>query len=129
MIHGMPPAVIRLYLFLAIHHLNGKKRTFGKMYTLLDHGGYFLNIDVVLAPAPGLEQWYLSLWKDWIDERRWDLGIADDRFGDVIRHYKESEENKPDRLKDQMDALEQIGFRDVDCYYKNGIFSMFGGRK
>ncbi len=116
---------------LAIHHLTMKEKEalFAKIYKLLNQGGYFLNIDVVLAPIQGLEQWYLSLWKDWIDERKWDLRIADDRFDRIIRSYKDAEENKPDTLKDQMNALEQIGFKDVDCYYKNGIFTMFGGRK
>jgi tRNA (cmo5U34)-methyltransferase len=37
--------------------------------------------------------------------------------------------NKPDTLKNQMDTLREIGFKDVDCFYKYGIFSMFGGRK
>jgi tRNA (cmo5U34)-methyltransferase len=116
---------------LAIHHLamNEKVSLFREIFSLLNTGGYFINIDVVLAPTEPLEQWYLSLWRDWIDERRWDLGISDDRFGDIVRRYKEAEENKPDTLKEQMDALEQTGFRDVDCYYKNGIFAIFGGRK
>lgn len=116
---------------LAIHHLamNEKVSLFQKIYGLLNRGGYFVNIDVVLAPTELLEQWYLSQWKDWIDERRWDLGIPDGRFGDIVRRYKEAEENKPDTLKDQIDALDQIGFKDADCYYKNGIFAIFGGRK
>jgi len=28
-----------------------------------------------------------------------------------------------------MDTLREIGFKDVDCFYKYGIFSMFGGRR
>lgn len=116
---------------LAIHHLvmNEKVSLFREIYGLLNRGGYFINIDVVLAPTEPLDQWYLSRWQDWIDEQKWDLGIAEGRFGDIIRRYKEAEENKPDTLKDQIDALEKIGFKDADCYYKNGIFTMFGGRK
>jgi tRNA (cmo5U34)-methyltransferase len=116
---------------LAIHHLsmNEKKALFKKIYRLLRPGGYLVNIDVVLAPSGPLEQWYLSLWKDWIVERTWDLGMAGGAFKGIIRQYKDAEENKPDTLKDQLDALKTIGFKDVDCYYQHGIFTMYGGKR
>ncbi len=116
---------------LAIHHLTMREKAalFDKVYKLLNRGGHFVNIDVVLAPSPRLEKWYLSLWQDWIDEQRWNLGIKAGAFGDIIRNYKRAEENKPDTLQDQLTALESIGFRDVDCYYQYGIFTMFGGRR
>ncbi len=116
---------------LAIHHLamQEKAALFEKIYRLLNRGGYFVNIDVVLAPSPRLEQWYLSLWKDWIDERTWDLGVEAGKFGGVIRQYKDAEENKPDTLNDQLEALRIIGYREVACYYQYGIFSIYGGRK
>lgn len=116
---------------LAIHHLTMKEKAglFDKIYTLLNRGGYFVNIDVVLAPSQRLEMWYLSLWKDWIDERTWDLGLKGSRFEDIIEAYKDNKDNKPDALDNQLDALRSAGFKDVDCYYKYGIFTMYGGRK
>lgn len=116
---------------LAIHHLtlDEKVSLFQYGYKHLNPGGYFINIDVVLAPSQRLEQWYLSLWKDWIDERVWDLGIRGGGFGDIIGKYKAAEENKPDTLEDQLAALRSIGFLDVDCYYKFGIFAVYGGRR
>ena len=116
---------------LAIHHLTmeEKKSLFHKIYSCLNAGGYFLNIDVALSPSETLEQWYLSLWKEWIDEKKASLGIKGDYFNDIVRRYKDNRDNKPDTLKDQMNALADIGFKDVDCFYKYGIFTMYGGRK
>jgi tRNA (cmo5U34)-methyltransferase len=116
---------------LAIHHLtlNEKAALFKRVYDRLRPGGYFVNIDVVLAPSEVLERWYLSLWKDWIDERKRTFGIEGDRFESVIEGYKDNRDNKPDPLHNQLDALQRVGFHDVDCYYKYGIFTMFGGRR
>lgn len=116
---------------LAIHHLSmdEKKALFEKVYRLLKRGGYFLNIDVVLASSGPVEEWFLSLWKDWINERAWDLGIKENQFENIIDGYKDNRDNKPNRLEDQLDALRAAGFADVDCYYKYGIFTIFGGRR
>jgi tRNA (cmo5U34)-methyltransferase len=116
---------------LAIHHLTMKEKRalFRKIYAHLYPGGYFVNIDCVLAPSGTLEQWYMSLWKEWIDEKKLSLGMNGNYFDDIIRRYKDNRDNKPDTLDDQLSALTEIGFRDVDCHYKYGIFAMFGGMK
>lgn len=42
---------------LAMHHLTMQEKTmmFEKIYKLLNRGGYFMNMDVVLAPSDALE--------------------------------------------------------------------------
>jgi len=116
---------------LAIHHLtmDEKIALFRTIYAHLNNEGYFLNIDVILAPSDALEQWYLSLWKRWIEERKSFLRIEGTHHEDIIRRYKENTDNKPDTLDAQLNALQTIGFKDVDCFYKYGIFAMYGGRK
>jgi len=116
---------------LAIHHLtmDEKIALFRTIYAHLNNEGYFLNIDVILAPSDALEQWYLSLWKRWIEERKSFLQIEGRHHEDIIRRYKENTDNKPDTLDAQLNALQTIGFKDVDCFYKYGIFAMYGGRK
>jgi tRNA (cmo5U34)-methyltransferase len=47
----------------------------------------------------------------------------------VPQRYKANSDNVPDTLRVQLEALEKIGFRQVDCYYKFGIYVMFGGQK
>jgi len=112
---------------LAIHHLSmdEKANLFGKIYAGLNDGGYFFIIDVILAPTESLEQWYLLLWKEWMGER----GIEGDYCDDRIRLYKDRANDKPDTLDSQLSALKSVGFKDVDCFYKYGIFAAYGGRK
>ena len=116
---------------LAIHHLTMEEKTvlFKTIYSHLNVDGYFLNIDVVLAPSRALEQWYLLLWKEWIDERKSFLGIEGGHYEDIIWKYKDNADNKPDILAAQLNTLQAIGFKDVDCFYKYGIFTMYGGKK
>jgi tRNA (cmo5U34)-methyltransferase len=116
---------------LAIHHLTmkEKKALFRTIYSHLNVGGYFLNIDVTLAPSETLEHWYLSLWREWISERKTAMGILDNSYDDIIQRYKDNRDNKPDTLDKQLKALKSAGFKDIDCYYKYGIFTMYGGRK
>ncbi|HAK89989.1 MAG TPA: class I SAM-dependent methyltransferase [Nitrospiraceae bacterium] len=116
---------------LAVHHLDmaGKISLFKSLYAHLRPGGFFLNVDVILAPAGSLEQWYLKLWQEWMDDRKAEFGISDSISDDIIRRYKDNEDNKPDTLDDQLNALKNMGFHEVDCFYKYGIFSIYGGRK
>lgn len=116
---------------LAIHHLTlGEKGfLFNKIYSSLTPGGRFVNIDLVKAEQEALEAWYMILWREWIEERKRSLGFEDDIFRDIWRRYKEGKDNKPDTLGDQLRILRETGFIEVDCYYKYGIFTIFGGKK
>jgi len=86
-----------------------------------------MHYDVVSPPTEKLEKWYLSLWRQWIKKHP-----AKERgkklFG-IPEQYKGNPDNIPDTLKTQLDALNKIGFKDVDCFFKYGIFSLFGGSK
>lgn len=116
-----------IYSSLAIHHLSfkEKKDLYAYAYSHLVPGGCFVNYDVVAAPSEGLEAFYLALWRQGIAahpaaEKRQDL-LA------VPEQYKANKDNLPDTLESQLQALAEIGFKDVDCYCKWGIFSLFGG--
>jgi tRNA (cmo5U34)-methyltransferase len=43
--------------------------------------------------------------------------------------YKSKKDNNPSPLFDQLQVLEKTGFKDVDCFFKYGIFALFGGTK
>jgi tRNA (cmo5U34)-methyltransferase len=113
----------------AIHHLEmqEKKAFFEYIYHHLRADGFFLNLDVVLAPYQDLEDWYLSLWREWIQ-----ANVDDVRKSELLpipQQYKDNPDNFPDTLSSQLGALRAIGFKNVDCFYKYGIFTMFGGQR
>jgi tRNA (cmo5U34)-methyltransferase len=114
---------------LAIHHLvmAEKAALFEYIHRHLEPGGFFLNMDVVLSPTDDLESWYLTLWREWIAVHAADSQKA--YLLSVPQRYKDNADNVPDPLLPQLQALERIGFKNVDCYYKYGIFTLFGGSK
>ena len=116
----------------AIHHLamRDKASIFRYVYAHLKAEGCFVNIDVVLAPSDEVREWYYAIWKNWMHDMFERLSIEDEIPEDIITRYENpSSMNKPDTLEAQLEALREAGFKDADCYYKNGIFAVFGGRK
>lgn len=114
---------------LAIHHIHlaEKKNLYAYIRRHLVPGGYFVNYDVVLPPSENLEKWYLLLWHQWINENP-DKERREKLLG-IPGQYKENPDNIPDTLESQLEALKVLGFKNVDCYFKYGIFSVFGGSK
>ncbi len=116
----------------AIHHLEMKDKTalFRFIFEHLHKDGRFINADVVLPPSEGLEAWYIAQWKEIMQAVMDQTGLSDESPDDVVKRYKDpSSMNRPDTLEDQVTALKEAGFREVDCYFKNGIFAVFGGKK
>jgi len=118
-----------VYSSLAVHHLPSaeKKRLYAYIHKLLRPGGCFVHYDVVVPPSAKIEKWYLSLWQQWIANHPDEKG-GKELLG-IPHQYKGNPDNMPDTLASQLEVLEKIGFRDVDCYCKYGIFSLFGGFK
>jgi tRNA (cmo5U34)-methyltransferase len=117
---------------MAIHHLETDEKAllFHLIGSWLHPGGHFIDVDVVQPPSKELEQWYLAIWRDWLTNMMNQYSIKDEVPEDLIARYQDpASMNKPDTLGNQLKALERAGFADVDCYYKNGIFVVFGGKK
>ena len=67
------------------------------------------------------------LWQEWINAHA--ANSQRESLLSVPQQYKDNPDNVPDRLLPQLQALQRIGFKNVDCYFKYGIFAMFGGSK
>jgi tRNA (cmo5U34)-methyltransferase len=96
---------------VAIHHLaNERKRTlYAEIFDLLEPGGVFLNLERVASPTPNLGR----------------------RFHAAMGHDHDPQDPS-DRLLDletQLFWLREIGFADVDCYWKWLELALLGGVK
>ena len=118
-----------IYSSLAIHHLplEEKNKLYTYIYEHLSSGGFFILYDVVLPPSAKLEKFYLSLWREWIKEHS--IKESRENLLGIPEQYKGNPDNIPDTLESQLEALKDVGFSNVDCFYKYGIFSLFGGSK
>lgn len=61
-------------------------------------------------------------------ENQINMGVQES-FEYLPEQYKNNPDNHPDTLNIQLNALKSVGFQQVDCYYKYGIFAIFGGEK
>ena len=95
----------------AIHHVvhERKRELYGEIWKLLEPGGVFCNLEHVASVSAASHALFLEA-----------LGITP---GD------EDPSNKLLDVRTQLDWLEEIGFADVDCYWKWRELALIGGRK
>lgn len=109
---------------LSIHHLSHpeKEHLYQQIYSLLNPDGMFINADQVLGKTPDLENLYRQNWLDSV--RAGGLSEAD-----LQAAKKRMEYDRMSPLDIQLSWLEAAGFQNVDCWYKNFSFAVFGGYK
>ena len=100
----------------------GKRELFRKIYGVLCAGGVFMNADQVLGSTPEIEARYRETWLRQVRER----GVGEEDLAAALVRMRE---DKASTLEEQTAWLEEAGFRQVDCPYKNYSFAVYGGRK
>ncbi|AUB57602.1 MAG: class I SAM-dependent methyltransferase [Methanobacterium sp.] len=109
---------------LSIHHLENHEKRFlyDKVYQHLNSGGLFINADQVMGPSPANEKEYYRNWLEKIE-----MGsLSESEKNTILDRMKL---DKPASLADNLKWLEEIGFVDVDVYYKYYNFVVLYGKR
>ncbi len=109
---------------LAIHHVSDevKQRLFRNIYDVLCDEGVFINADQVLGATAEIDEQYKVAWHRQVREQ----GVGESDLAAALERMREDEMST---LSSQMKYLEDIGFKMVDCWYKNYGFVVYAGRK
>ena len=114
----------------AIHHLekSQRRRLLEKILSMLSSGSYFLNIDIVLPRNEALENWYYDLWREWIQKHEEQEDLSES-FSHIPDEARVRPENFYDTLENQLEDLEVVGFEEITCHYRHGLFGIYSGTK
>lgn len=115
----------------AVHHQpdQRKKELYAEVFGLLREGGLFLNLDQVSSATPEINSFF-----DWFfleNIRRFHAGAGLDVGMNEIEKafFQDKKENMPAPVDLQCRWLRDIGFKDVDCFFRLLELALFGGRK
>jgi len=109
---------------LAIHHLSDddKRRLYARIFNVLSPGGIFINVEQVFGLSRRLQNFFEVVQLD----RSRALGSSEAEIQGAIERMSH---DKCAPVADQISWLDQIGFKDTECFYRSFRFGVFGGWK
>jgi ubiquinone/menaquinone biosynthesis C-methylase UbiE len=112
----------------AIHHLPGdrKKALYTDIFQRLSPGGLFINLEHVAPPSAKLEALFDQVFIDNLVEA---TGEPEAKVAAEYHGRPDKADNILEPLELQMSWLREIGYVDVDCYFKFLELAVFGGVK
>lgn len=115
----------------AIHHSeDDRKRTlYGELFGLLKEGGVFVNIEHVASPTPLGETLFERAYARHLVAMRATQGETV-TFEQVLHEVESRLDKSANRLtpvETQLRWLREIGFEDVDCYWKHYELAILAG--
>ena len=111
---------------LALHHLESdedKLAFYKKIYSALNSGGIFVNIDVVTSSDALLQQTYMDRWKEFM--------VSNTSFWEVENKWLPNyyAEDRPVPLTRHLAMLTDAGFEMVDVVYKYYNYAVYCAKK
>ncbi|MEW6427794.1 MAG: class I SAM-dependent methyltransferase [Thermodesulfobacteriota bacterium] len=117
----------------AIHHQpDGRKQElYAEIFSLLAPGGVFLNLEHVASASVAGQRLFDAFFLDHLLAFHTAADPAADRqaIADAYYNRPDKEENILAPVAVQCRWLEEIGFDDVDCFFKVFELALFGGRR
>ncbi len=109
---------------LSIHHLTDKEKQelYKKIYEMLKPNGIFINADQVRGSTEYTEQTYKKQ-----DETHLKKQDIPEEEKEILRNRRKLD--KPATLKDTLQWYEEIGYKNVDIYYKYYRYIVIAGEK
>ncbi|ATO16426.1 SAM-dependent methyltransferase [Micromonospora sp. WMMA2032] len=109
---------------LAVHHLDddGKRALYRRAADALAPGGVFVNAEQVAGPTPALDRRYDEVWTARITERGSDAA-------EIAAARQRMRHDRPATVAEQCRWLAEAGLVDVDCFFKEWRFAVFGGHR
>ena len=117
----------------SIHHQTDqrKRELYGEVFRLLSPGGLFLNLEHVTSATPNIETLFDDFFVDHLVRFHHGSGSKQTRAEIEETYYSrpDKKENILASVESQCQWLKDIGFKDVDCFFKVFELALFGGRK
>lgn len=109
---------------LSIHHLTDKQKQelYKKIYDHLNKDGVFINADEVHGPTDKTEEMYKKL----ENEHLYNQNLDKQKISEILERRKL---DKPATLSDTISWYEEIGFKNVDIFYKYYRYFVIYGEK
>jgi len=128
---AVPEGVDLIFSVLAIHHISKeeKRELFELIYARLAPGGFFINIDDCIPASSLIEGWHVERWRSEVIEKGAELGIEIDPQTYIDKHHDPEHRTNLETVAALCARLDAAGFLGAECFYRDGIFTVYGGQK
>jgi tRNA (cmo5U34)-methyltransferase len=116
----------------ALHHFSANQRRraiYSEIYGLLRTGGCFINADNMRAATESLRQRYRRASDQWLGKYVEEKTEGQKTLAEVKKETEIPAHSTHDNglLDQELAWLREIGFADVDCFWKFGNYAVYGG--
>jgi len=117
----------------SIHHQPDvrKREVYQEIYSLLEPGGWFINIEHIAARTQLVTDLFNNHIIDhWYEQEKAKGGTKTrEEVADTFMNRPDKDANILLSVDTQCDWLSEIGYEDVDCYFRVYELAVFGGRR
>ncbi len=126
---GSYDAVVSAQAFIRFLTPERRKSLYKEIFNITSPGGCFINADDICAPTVTLRKRYRRALNQWLDDHLREPSGDTPAF---VKFKEDSPVNHDEPRKDgfldqELCWLREAGFEDVDCFWKFGMMTIYGG--